>query len=97
MTEAEEKAYIAGNRAAWASLLSTCLRELGYDSPESNGAAWAAEREAAIATLRSACSEFGDNDWDESLHLSDVIEKHLMRYMAERLETENDDDRQEPV
>lgn len=33
----------------------------------------------AISTLRQVCDEFGDNDWDETLNLSDIVEKHLWR------------------
>ena len=77
MSPEQEIAYTQGNRAAWQSLLSQCLRELGYDSPEANATRWAAEREAAIQSLRSICREHGDNEWDESLHLQDIIEKHL--------------------
>lgn len=39
------------------------------------------ERDDAIKTLRQLCAEFGDNDWDDSLHLSDIINKHLGRHL----------------
>ena len=77
MTINEEMAYEQGSRAAWQQLLSLALQNLGYDSPEANASRWAAEREAAIQSLRSLCREHGDNEWDESLHLQDIIEKHL--------------------
>ena len=68
MTEKEEIAYVEGNRAAWRRILSTALRELGYDSPDAKAVSWVTEREAAIQSLRSLCREKGDNDWDENLH-----------------------------
>lgn len=37
------------------------------------------ERDEAIRILRDVCEEFGDNDWDNDLHLADIIEKHLHR------------------
>lgn len=77
MTTKAETAYEQGNRAAWQSLLSLALKNLGYDSPEATGSRWAVEREAAIQSLRSLCRDHGDNEWDESLHLQDIIEKHL--------------------
>lgn len=78
-----------GNRAAWREVLALAMKELGYDDPkfvESNYWMW--EREAAIAQLRTLCEEFGDNDWDEKLHLADVIEKHLGWY----LESDDEDE-----
>ena len=81
MTANEEAAYALGNRAAWVQLLRTCLRELGYDTPEASHAIWVKEREAVVAQLRSLCAEFGDNEWDERVHLGDVIEKHLGRHL----------------
>jgi hypothetical protein len=40
-----------------------------------------AERKEAIAKLREVCEEFGDNDWEDSLHLADIIEKHLYLHL----------------
>lgn len=84
-----ERDWINGNRAAWVHILNTALGELGYDqsarkTPARSVAQLAAEREAVIASLRSLCAEYGDNDWDESLHLADVVEHHLVRPMRER-------------
>lgn len=31
------------------------------------------------AMLRIECEDLGDNEWSDSLHLADVIEKHLAR------------------
>lgn len=81
MDENEETAYIRGERAAWRSMLQACLRNLGYDNPETQRASWILEREDLIARLRDLCSAFGDNDWDEESHLGDVIEKHLGNYL----------------
>jgi hypothetical protein len=81
VNEAEELAYLRGQRATWSGLLQRCLRELGYDSPEAIAARWVVEREEAIAALRTVCAEHGDNDWDEKLHLADVIDKHLARHL----------------
>jgi hypothetical protein len=39
------------------------------------------QRLDAIAQLRSICADFGDNDWDDDLHLGDVIEKHLGKHL----------------
>ena len=38
--------------------------------------------EQTRATLRRVCAEYGDNDWSDDLHLSDVIEKHLERHLG---------------
>jgi hypothetical protein len=77
----DEQAYVAGRRAAWAEILATAVTEVG---PARSVESWRLERRAAVAVLRELCAEFGDNDWDDDLHLADVIEKHLGR----RLHTE---------
>jgi len=80
-----EKAYKQGSRAAWFRILLLCYQELGYvDDPERKDEKWIVEREATIATLRNICHEFGDNDWDEDLHLADVIEKHLFWHLDQK-------------
>ena len=43
-----------------------------------------AERQEVVAILRRLCAEPGDNDWPDNLHLSDVIEKHLIRPMLSK-------------
>ena len=82
----DEVSYIQGSRVAWSRMLGVCMGELGYkieeDDPEvSKKVRWAMEREAAIAELRDVCGDYGDNDWDEELHLADIIEKHLGRHL----------------
>lgn len=77
----EETAYIQGSRSAWRAILSEAIKNLGYESPEAKASSWISEREAAIAQLRQACGDHGDNDWTENLHLADIIEKHLVRHL----------------
>lgn len=50
------------------------------DSQELN--ALRRERESVIRLLREACEEYGDNDWPDTLHLRDVLEKHLLDYLG---------------
>lgn len=83
MNENEEQAFIRGQRVVWTNLLAQCLRELGYESSEAQHAAWIKEREQTIAALREVCAEHGDNDWDDKLHLADIINKHLADYLDE--------------
>lgn len=79
MTKKEHSAYARGERAAWQSVLSRCINNLGMkDRTVGN---LVAEREAAVAALRSICEKYGDNDWLETHHLADVIEKHLERHL----------------
>jgi hypothetical protein len=75
----QEQSYERGRREATVSMVRSCLRSLGYKGDEAERVKWIAEREETVATLRSACEEFGDNDWSNDLHLSDVIDKHLVR------------------
>jgi len=83
--EAHEKGYIEGRRRTAINQLSHALREiLGVDLAEDKSAIVIArlvlERQEAIQTIRRACR---DNDIEDSfsdnLHLSDIIEKHLLR------------------
>ncbi len=81
MDEQQEQIYLRGQRSAYNNLLRFAQHELGYDTPEATAVSWQIEREEAIAALRSLCAEFGDNEWDESLHLADIIDKHLDRHL----------------
>jgi hypothetical protein len=81
MSQDEELAFIRGERMAYRLMLRECLRGLGYDNSEANKANWVVEREGAIETLRQLCKSFGDNDWPDTLNLSDIIDKHLAKYL----------------
>jgi hypothetical protein len=37
------------------------------------------ERASAVEMLRIECAEYDDNSWPDTLHLADIIEKHLAR------------------
>lgn len=79
MTEAEEKAYVRGQRAVWCDLLRQAVRALGADGDAER---WRIEREETVAMLRQVCEHHGDNDWPDDLHLADVIDKHLWRHLG---------------
>jgi FtsZ-binding cell division protein ZapB len=79
-TQSREGAYLDGSRAAWEQVLGLAIQRLGGD-PEA-GASLLAERTAAVAALRSLCEDMGaSNDWPPTLHLADVIDKHLGRHL----------------
>ncbi len=80
----KEHAYLAGARLAHLGYLQKALLGLGRDGPEWNEKKWIMEREDAIITLRILCADFGDNDWPDNLHLTDIIQKHLEPYLHER-------------
>lgn len=85
MTKEEklEQEWDWGYRAAMRSILGKVLVEL-KDDPDISAERLLAERADAIATLRRLCKEYGDNDWPDKLHLSDIIEKHLIRPMLRK-------------
>ena len=83
MDKKEELAYVEGSRMAWCSMLLTCLKNLGVDDLDAGKARWLVERVQTISILRRVCESHGDNDWDNDLHLADVVEKHLERYLEE--------------
>jgi hypothetical protein len=73
--------YMRGSRAAWLTMLSECLSQLGYDDLEAQKCGWVKEREATVAMLRLICDDHGDNEWADDAHLADVVEKHLARHL----------------
>ena len=76
-SDAMEKSFERGMECAWLLMLHTCLEKLGYHNAVAKHTAWVVEREEAIAKLRELCEEHGDNDWENDLHLADIIEKHI--------------------
>ena len=82
MTAEEERTYEAGNRAAWTSMLGTCLRELGLSGLEAARLVY--ERERADQALRALARNFDiPADWPPNLHLADVVEKYVGRALLE--------------
>lgn len=57
-------------------MLLECVKQFGYD-PKCNSSVGLLEREAVIEQLRDVCRELGDNDWEESMHLADILDKHF--------------------
>ena len=88
MTPAEEQAYLQGNRAAYRRLLSLCAGELV--SEDKSLAAALAQLEDVRAVLRRLCAAYGDNSWTDDMHLGDVAEKYLERYLDDAAEHERD-------
>ena len=84
----EEESYARGHRAAFRYMLSMLLREFDINTADEDKlkvslANMIAERQQAIAGLRELCEDFGDNEWEDNLHLADIIEKHLASYLWE--------------
>jgi len=77
--EKEDNAFRAGYVAAWTRILHEACQRVPAASRDQ--VALVTERAGAIAALRSLCERFGDNDWPDELELSDIIEKHLARYL----------------
>jgi hypothetical protein len=75
MNNAEEQAYIEGSRAVWLELLRLCHQNLGQNGRSEDD--WFIERTETVASLRSLCREFGDNEWDDGLNLAEIIDNHL--------------------
>jgi hypothetical protein len=89
MSDEHERAWLEGNRAAWAALLSECLKNLGQEDRDAHS--WRLEREAAVLALRCEIRECGgDTDWPDDLHLADVISNHLAPLLDEVEWTEPD-------
>lgn len=85
--DVHEQAWIAGNRAAWAQLLQTCLINLGYSeqgsSKISDKAEWAVERENALRVIRELCALYGNADFPSNLNLGDILENYLAPFLPD--------------
>ena len=81
-----ERDYERGHRAAMRMIMMTAVRELDprvSDDPAVRLAILESEVHDARNALRELCEELGCNDWPDSLHLADVIEKHLGRHLSD--------------
>jgi len=80
-----EQDWDTGNRSAYQTIMSTCMQRLGYGyTVENKDALLIIEREQAIGALREVCKNHGDNDWDNQLNLSDIIQKHLANHLGHK-------------
>ncbi len=80
--EQEEQIYMQGESYSYKNIIRKCqaeLRGLGIDLKTKEE--FSEERIETIQILRRLCLEHGDNDWDDDLHLADIIDKHLRRYL----------------
>jgi hypothetical protein len=78
--------YAAGRRQVWMLLLKMCMQGLGdsVDADSRGHLAWRVEREETLLMLRHLCDEYGDMNWEDDLHLADVLEKHLLPHLAKQ-------------
>lgn len=77
----DEQSYDLGWKAAWERIFMESLRQIDHPTEGRSREALILERSAAIGILRQVCADHGDNDWDNDLHLSDILEKHLACYL----------------
>jgi predicted secreted protein len=81
MCEQCEQNREQGEKDAWLQIARQALRNLnGSDQGEPIEAKLlrlTVERREAVLALRSFCEDHGDNDWQDDLHMADVINKHL--------------------
>ncbi len=85
MSDAQELSYLRGSKEAWTNVLRMALHNLAIDPDNLDAAkaAWILERRDTVAKLREMCDIYGDNDWDDDLHLADVIEAHLCDHLED--------------
>lgn len=78
-----ELARQSGRRSLARELASALIADLGDEDGdwEKRAARLALQLDSARAALRGVCADHGDNEWPDSLILSDVIEKHLGRHL----------------
>lgn len=76
-----ERVYQDGKRQVLIGMALHFLRELDEQSTVVVKLRWIAERLEVVTALRRICERYGDNEWDENLHLVDVVEKHLENHL----------------
>jgi hypothetical protein len=86
--DTSERMFVDGQRALAAYVLGSIRDRL--DEGSATLAALLSERIATVRALRLLCEQIGArNDWPNTLHLADVVEKYIGRH----LETESSDER----
>ena len=80
-----EDGYVSGKRQTAITLLRLALTELGEHAPQ--GTREILERQETLSALRQLCRDLGlSSDWDDRLHLADVVNKHIFHQLQEKLE-----------
>ena len=74
--DASEVAYMAGSKAAWQIILGQALVHLGAPEPGRS----VLELEQARLQAKFLCERIGV-EYDPNLHLADIIEKRIGRYI----------------
>lgn len=78
MNEKEEQIYILGETEALKTVICLCQNKLrGLDVKLKTKEEFDQERIDVINLLRQICSERGDNDWPDDLHICDIMNKHI--------------------
>lgn len=77
----KDAAYKQGHRMALLGQLRDILRQLGYqDEEKMEKEWWIAEREESIMSIKQIFEDQGwEVEFDDNLHLADIISKHLDR------------------
>jgi hypothetical protein len=71
-----EADYLKGQKAAYASIIRECARNLSGE--DLSAELMAVERAEVIIALRLMCEGFKiPNDWPDDMHLGDVILKYI--------------------
>lgn len=81
LEDQREAAIEEGYRRGITQIYVKTLRELADCGVNVDKDYLIAERQAVINILRRICSKHGDNDWEDNLHIGNIIEKHLERYL----------------
>ncbi len=79
-----EESYINGERHEKLNQLRNALRDLGYEAGEDIVAQLSrvvSEREETIIALRQVCQDHGSTDWNHTLHMADIVNKHLANHL----------------
>lgn len=78
--EKSEADYMAGSKAAWQLVLSQALVHLGAPEPGRS----VLELEQARLQAKFLCERIGV-EYDPNLHLADIIEKRIGRFIEDKL------------
>lgn len=72
-----EESYMRGRKEMAMSVVRGLMPDLELDGDAATCASLSIQIVDAKSMLRNICDDHGDNDWQDDLHLVDILGKHL--------------------
>lgn len=78
-----EEAYMRGRKEMAMSIVRRLMPDLELAGDAATCAALSIQIVDAKSMLRTICDSHGDNDWEDDLHLVDILGKHLHDHLED--------------